>query len=145
MHCHALGTAKEAAIWLIVRILSSLDAQVSNLIGPGVLAASVLSIRHVTYLDVATGLFGYYISHTLEEITGVRPPPTPHIIHHVWPVISCDLIRLLDPLPGGLVSDVEPATVMYGHLSVHKGSPWTGLLSDVASSEVHVWSPVLVF
>lgn len=45
--------------------------KVSNLIGPGVLAASVLSIRHVTYLDVATGLFGYYISHTLEEITGL--------------------------------------------------------------------------
>jgi len=49
--------------------------QVSNLIGPGVLAASVLSIRHVTYLDVATGLFGYYISQTLEEITGVRTTP----------------------------------------------------------------------
>ena len=47
--------------------------QVSNVIGPGVLAASVLSIRNVTYLDVATGLFGYYMSQTLEEITGVRP------------------------------------------------------------------------
>lgn len=45
--------------------------KVSNLIGPGVLAASVLSIRNVTYLDVATGLFGYYISQTLEEITGL--------------------------------------------------------------------------
>lgn len=45
--------------------------KVSNVIGPSVLAASVLSIRNVTYLDVATGLFGYYISHTLEELTGL--------------------------------------------------------------------------
>ena len=47
-------------------------AQVSNVVGPAVLAAAVLSIRNVTYLDVATGLFGYFLSQNLEDITGVR-------------------------------------------------------------------------
>lgn len=49
--------------------------QVSNIIGPGVLAAAVLSIRNVTYLDVATGLFGYFLSQNLEDITGVNFKP----------------------------------------------------------------------
>lgn len=50
---------------------SSTPLQVSNVIGPAVLAAAVLSIKHVTYLDVATGLFGYFLSQNLEDITGV--------------------------------------------------------------------------
>ena len=54
--------------------------QVSTFIGPAVLATAVLSIKHVTYLDAATGLFGYFLSENLETITGVSLLPGPS--HH---------------------------------------------------------------
>ena len=49
----------------------SATLQVSTFIGPAVLATAVLSLKHVTYLDAATGLFGYFLSENLDTITGV--------------------------------------------------------------------------
>lgn len=45
--------------------------QVATFVGPATLAAAILSIRHVAYLDVATALFGYFLSGNLEGITGI--------------------------------------------------------------------------
>jgi hypothetical protein len=39
---------------------------VTQVVGPSVLAASVLSLKHVSYLDMATGLFGYSLAEKLE-------------------------------------------------------------------------------
>jgi hypothetical protein len=45
--------------------------KISNFIGPAVLAVSVLNIQHVTYLDAATALFGYFLSESLDGVFGI--------------------------------------------------------------------------
>lgn len=78
---HTVLDAFQSDLWLKLKIL--LFFQVSNIVGPGVLAAAVLSIRNVTYLDVATGLFGYFLSQNLEDITGVSHSPM-HYFYEVF-------------------------------------------------------------
>ena len=54
-----------------VILMNFLGAQISHVVSPAVLAVAVLNIRNATYLDAATALFGYYLSISLEGLTGV--------------------------------------------------------------------------
>lgn len=44
---------------------------ISNVVAPATLAVAVLNLRRVSYLDAATAFFGYYLSRSLESLTGL--------------------------------------------------------------------------
>ena len=83
--------------------------QVSTFIGPAVLATAVLSLKHVTYLDAATGLFGYFLSENLDTITGVSllSGPSHHrrtILKSV-PVWTHTTLHTAQPFRQGLLTE----------------------------------------
>ena len=64
VHCDSLTGPWSAGVQVVTR--TSAADTVSAVVGPAVLAVAALNLKHITYMQTANALFGYYLCEKLE-------------------------------------------------------------------------------